>query len=640
MTQQFTICVLASGKGSSLQSIIDSIESNVLNCKISCVITNTYDINSPLFEICNDNQLCYKNFKWDKSKETRERFEEKIIEFISNNSNVDLVVCAGWNHVLTQFFLSTYNSNVINLHPALPGTFIGLDCIKKAFDSFQRGEIKYTGSMVHYVIPDVDKGSVIQTIKVPIYKNDTYEKLETRQKIAEKGILISSIQQLISNYYDKYIDFTNNSNNIYNGKVRDVCTYDNNLLVMMASDRLSAFDIHVCDISGKGEVLNNMSAWWFDKTKHIIPNHYLWHSRNAMIVQKTKPIKLEIIIRGYLTGSSATSIYTMYEKGERILYDISFPDGLKKNQKLPFIAITPTTKGEKDIPITPKQIVNQKYLTLEEYNFISNTSMQLFNYGSYLMEQKGLILVDTKYEFGKLPNGEIILIDELHTCDSSRFWIKDTYEERFNKGIEPEKLDKDIARDYIKKNFDIRNNKFVLPKEIKQKSSDAYQKYYNYLTNDKISDKKPYEVIEYKRLGKWFIDNIYNKIAVILAGSTTDSPFVQNIEKCLTNHNIYFHTHFSSAHKNTIDVMNIIDSYEKSDKNIVYITVAGRSNALSGVVAANSSFPVIACPPFKDKTDMFTNINSSLQCPSKVPVMTILEPDNVAISIERIFNMI
>ena len=207
MDYKYSICVLSSGKGTTLQCIINSTISNVLNCKINCVVTNTYEIDSPLFSICKNNYLNYENFKWNKNKETREHFEEKIIDFISKQGNVNLIVCAGWDHILTDYFLSKYNYNVINLHPALPNTFTGLNCIKKAFDSFQRGEITYTGSMVHYVSNELDKGKVIQTIKVPIYKNDTYEKLESRQKLLEKGILISSIQQLITKHSSDIVDY-------------------------------------------------------------------------------------------------------------------------------------------------------------------------------------------------------------------------------------------------------------------------------------------------------------------------------------------------------------------------------------------------------------------------------------------------
>ena len=214
---------------------------------------------------------------------------------------------------------------------------------------------------------------------------------------------------------------------------------------MSTSDRLSAFDKYICDVPNKGNILNNISAWWFNNTKHIIDNHYLHHQGTHMVVKKTNPIKLEIIVRGYMTGSTSTSIWTNYKKGERHLYGLDFRDGYQKNEKLDSIIVTPTTKGVNDVPITLKEIVEQEYLSQEQLDFVVEKALELFKHGQDVADEAGLILVDTKYEFGFLGN-DIILIDELHTCDSSRYWLKATYQGNFDQGKEPEKLDKDAIR--------------------------------------------------------------------------------------------------------------------------------------------------------------------------------------------------
>ena len=158
-----------------------------------------------------------------------------------------------------------------------------------------------------------------------------------------------------------------------------------------------------------------------------------------MIVYKAKVIPIEFVVRSYMTGSTNTSIWPIYQKGEREMYGVKFRENYKKNEKLDNIILTPTTKGKKDIPITPSQIIEEKILTKEEYNYIEQKSLELFKFGQEIASSKGLILVDTKYEFG-IVEGEIILIDELHTCDSSRYWKKDTYKERFSSREEPEKI--------------------------------------------------------------------------------------------------------------------------------------------------------------------------------------------------------
>jgi len=218
--------------------------------------------------------------------------------------------------------------------------------------------------------------------------------------------------------------------NPYIGKVRKVSDIGYNKLLMTASDRLSSFDRYICSIKGKGTVLNKISEWWFRNTKQIVPNHFLYAHNEHMIVNKATPIKLEFIVRGYMTGSTNTSIWPMYKRGEREMYGIKFRDGYRKNEKLDQVILTPTTKGESDSPITMSDIVDSGYLSQEELDYIEDISMRLFKFGQMIALSKGLILVDTKYEFG-LENGSIILIDELHTPDSSRYWRADSYQKLF-----------------------------------------------------------------------------------------------------------------------------------------------------------------------------------------------------------------
>ena len=173
----------------------------------------------------------------------------------------------------------------------------------------------------------------------------------------------------------------------------------------------------------------------------------------------------------------------MYKKGSRQMYGTTFRDGYKKNEKLDDIVITTTTKGVKDIPITETEIIEKEYLTKEEYDYIARSSLELFNYGQKVASEKGFILVDTKYEFGKLDDGKIILIDELHTCDSSRFWIQKSYQGSFEKSLEPEKLDKDCIRDWIKSQCDPYKDAIPeVPESIKNKVEEVYLIYTQKLT--------------------------------------------------------------------------------------------------------------------------------------------------------------
>lgn len=234
----------------------------------------------------------------------------------------------------------------------------------------------------------------------------------------------------------------------YQGKVRDWYIIDGKR-ILVTTDRQSAFDVVLGNIPFKGAILNLLSAFWFEKTKHIIPNHLLnVINPNVSIAYETKPIPIEMVVRGYISGVTKTSIWGSYEKGERMIYGIQFPEGLKKNQKLPRPVITPTTKGivgHHDERLTREEIINQKIIPKKLYEQIEKVTLKLFDFGSNLCKKRGLILVDTKYEFG-LYNGKLMLIDEIHTPDSSRFWKVDTYQKRFKKGLEPENFDKEFLR--------------------------------------------------------------------------------------------------------------------------------------------------------------------------------------------------
>ena len=237
------------------------------------------------------------------------------------------------------------------------------------------------------------------------------------------------------------------------GKVRD-CYEKGDNLVLVATDRLSAFDVVLTTIPFKGQVLNKLSDYWFKKTKHIINNHVLSvPDPNAMVVVKCEPLPIEMVVRAYLTGVTSTSIWTAYERGERIFCGHHLPDGMKKHQRLENPILTPSTKAEKgqhDRSLSKEEIISSGLVSVEDFELMENVATHLFVYGLSLSRTRGLILVDTKYEFGKTPEGKIVLIDEVHTPDSSRYWYENTYQGAFERGEDPKSFDKEYVRRWLK----------------------------------------------------------------------------------------------------------------------------------------------------------------------------------------------
>lgn len=279
----------------------------------------------------------------------------------------------------------------------------------------------------------------------------------------------------------------------YSGKVRDYFILKNSRIIV-TTDRLSAFDRVLDHIPFKGQVLNRLSQFWFEKTKLIVPNHLISLPHpNVMVVKNCKLIPIEMVVRGYISGVTSTSIWTAYAKGERVIYGIKFPEGLKKNQKLKSPIITPTTKAKTghDEKLTEKEILKRKIVTPKIWKQMKKTSLALFKKGTKICDKAGIILVDTKYEFGLDNNGKLILIDEIHTPDSSRFWIKKTYKKRFSSGEEPENFDKEFLRIWFKdKGYMGEGKPPKMPKEFIAAVSERYIKIFEKITGQKFIEER------------------------------------------------------------------------------------------------------------------------------------------------------
>lgn len=276
----------------------------------------------------------------------------------------------------------------------------------------------------------------------------------------------------------------------YEGKVRDNYTKGDKRFIIV-SDRLSAFDRVICLIPFKGQVLNQMARFWFDRTKDIIGNHVIdFPDPNVVLARECKPLPVEMVVRGYITGVTSTSAWFNYEKGVRNFCGNVLPEGMKKNQKFVTPIITPSTKaahGGHDESVSPEEIISRGLFTKEEYQKLADATLKLYARGVETCAKQGIILVDTKYEFGKTPDGEIVLIDEIHTPDSSRFWFADEYEKRFAAGEEQKKIDKEYLREWLAdKGFRGDGEIPAIPGEIKAETARRYIEAFELITGQKF----------------------------------------------------------------------------------------------------------------------------------------------------------
>ena len=271
------------------------------------------------------------------------------------------------------------------------------------------------------------------------------------------------------------------------GKVRDIYEKGDRLF-LVTTDRHSSFDRIIAHIPWKGQVLNQLSAFWFEKTRDIIPNHIIEiPDPNVTIGRKCSPVAIECVVRGYITGVTSTSLWTLYSDGKRDFGNFVLPDGLKKNQKLEKAVFTPSTKSDAhDRTLSPEEAVAEGIVTNELMDELERVSLALYERGRSMAAEKGLILVDTKYEFGIDESGVLTLTDEIHTPDSSRWWRLESYDERFSKGEEPEYFDKEFLRVWFKEHSDPYKDATLpeAPREMIEELSRRYISMYEELTGE------------------------------------------------------------------------------------------------------------------------------------------------------------
>jgi len=286
----------------------------------------------------------------------------------------------------------------------------------------------------------------------------------------------------------------------YSGKVRENFDLPDGRRVIIATDRLSAFDRILAAIPYKGQVLTQTARFWFEQTADICPNHVLeYPDPNVVVGRRLDILPVEMVVRAYLAGTTGTSILTLYRQGQREMYGVRLPEGLRPNERLPLAILTPTSKafdGGHDEPLTPAQILAQGLLTPAQWEEVSAHALALFARGQALAADRGLILADTKYEFGLDPEGRIVLADEIHTPDSSRYWIAGSYAARFEAGERPDSFDKDFVRSWVAERCDPYVDPIpAIPPEMIERTSDVYVDAFRRITGREFDAPAPGEDI-------------------------------------------------------------------------------------------------------------------------------------------------
>ncbi len=669
------VLFFTSGSGSTADYVTRKLNETKLNgVKLAgFVYEPNEDIETRFTRLITRHQVSHLNFFKVNRKEfgNNEEFHSRIWDNITNSgqrmNSIDLIMLLGWMHIIPKSFITHCNAagiEIFNLHPTLQYQLIGRDIYPKIWNMYLDGMIRETGCIVHRVSEQLDRGAVIHEIKLDLGKCSNFEEYKTAMYGCsedddgrvivglEKECVWQALTKLNDTFWNKKtmdIDITPSSMASgdvrtgglalkHRGKVRDIyesAEYPGYLFVQ-TSDRISANDIVISYLPGKGVLLNQINTFWhrmFDIKQLVLST-----GGGMMVIRKMRAIPLEIIIRRRLTGS----LWKAYsQKGQRIVNGYELKNGMTDGDLFDEPIITPTTKGMHDIPISFDEIIERGILNKKEIIEIKAKATELFMKGEDYMRKIGIEMIDTKFEFAFAEDGSLEVIDEVFTPDSSRFIV------------DGKRMDKDILRKWATDNEmkilehtprDDGCRAVELPVEVSSRLIANYSQFLSKLlgTHNKDINTSYGKALQMENNLVNSLEKL-DKFAVIIAGSKSDASHVEKIRIELAKQDILAWVYYASAHKNTQTVMKILNKYESmTSKNgtgckLVYITVAGMSNALSGVVAANTINPVIACPPFADKDDYQVNINSTLQMPSGVPSACILRPDNLAGFCKRIF---
>ena len=425
----------------------------------------------------------------------------------------------------------------------------------------------------------------------------------------------------------------------YRGKVRD--RYDlENRVVLVTTDRLSAFDRSLGCIPSKGAVLNLTSRWWFEQTKHIVPNHVLdvddpVHP-NVTLAVRCKPFPIEFVMRGYITGSSGTSMWTHYENGVRNYCGHALPGGMVKNQKLWTNLLTPTTKSdEHDELISAEEVVAPLvgFMTRKDWDYCAEKAHALFAFGQATAAKRGLILVDTKYEFGRdLQTGKILLIDEIHTQDSSRYWLLSTYDDCMARGVAPDNIDKEFIRLWYKDHCDPYQDAQLpsAPKEMLAELGRRYIMLYEIITGEQFQfpegDSTDINADIQRRLrrslGRPCGGGVSTPLVGVIMGSDSDLPCMIAAVKVLESFEVPYEVTIVSAHRTPQRMYEYARTAKTRGLKCI-IAGAGGASHLPGMVAAITPLPVIGVPVKTSTLSGVDSLYSIVQMPRGVPVATV-----------------
>lgn len=628
------IACLCSEDYYNLDALNLAIKSGILPINLKLVIINS---KCKCIEYCKKNKINNEYLPWDSKKQQREKYD-KIISDKMNSHNIDIILLSNWSHSFGLLFKKEHKT-ILKVNPVYSSVLKSSN-ITEIFNHLSCDRIKSASVTVELLNQESSRNTILSEIITPYCKSYTLDDFINISKRYENTCLVKSIIHLIESEIKK--NLFNSEATIYNSHVKFIKDINYNILLFEYRDSEFINNIKKCKTKNKGKFISIMNKWWFKKTKYIIDNHYIWNDGKFMSVKKTKPINLIFEVHGYLANTFSTKLYDIYKNGARNIAE-SFnimEDNLEEYAKLTNPVINIIDKNSQK-SITSDCIIKKNILSKTSLKLICSACINLFNYANKLNEKIGITLSCSQYEFGTI-NNEIILIDDLHCPHNSIYWKNQ--EECYTKAKPIIYNNNPINNWYINQSADIQKDSIEVPKDV---IKNAELSYLDYLTRLYKSDSNN----EYCSLNtsirsdSWTwttAKNIYlnynHNNMICLVTQNKELPAVNKLIKLLKADNIYVNILEVSPYKDIIKLISHVKQHDSSFKNMIWITISNHINPISGIISANTRYPVINTPATIDNKINLQSFLSSIQEYKDNPVLTILDLSTIPEACRKIFN--
>jgi phosphoribosylaminoimidazole-succinocarboxamide synthase len=629
------IAVLVSKSEYNIKGIDISIECGVLPAKIEIVLSNK---KCKSIDYCKSKKLKYSLCPWDEKKQSREQYDNSLLRIL-NNYKIDVVILSEWDHSFTSIFAKHYKK-IIKINKVHSPKLNLVNQPKHIFNALVNNRIKSVVASLELINTDPGGRKIINELAIPYKKTLTEEDFNILVDKYENCCLISGLINYINKLNkENEQDVFNNENIVQTSAFKTMRHIGFNMMLIQYTDGETVYNLKRCSIKNKGKFNSLVNQWWFNKSKHIINNHYVWNDGKFMVVKKTRPFRFIFEVHGFLANTLNTKLFDMYTSGEIKIADTDDDKKIYSKLDTPMINIVDkiSNKG-----VSVEDVLKNSELSNKTINNIINICHKLYNLAYSMKDKLGLTLACSQYEFGLDSDNNIILIDDIHSYNNCVYWVNQDlpYDEK-----DPSIYNMNVIYNWLISHCsDIEKDIPCIPAGIISESTESYHNYILRLYNLDDKTKSPGLNVSI-RSDSWtwttakniYLNYNHTNMVCLVTDNKDDSTIKKSI-MMFKEANIYTNVFEVSPYKDIIKLIGHIKQHDSYLKKMVWVSLSSDITPLCGIISANSRHPVINCPISMDNRFSLQSLLSTIQQYKDSPVLTILDYNNLPGACSSIFT--